>query len=75
VHNHLHGISKKMMHTEVCQNQCNADVCITTRTEKYHYVLFTMRLLIQELKSLRRQLYVATLAWFTDMEYLCRKLS
>jgi hypothetical protein len=37
--------------------QCNADVCVTTRTEKYHYVLLTMRLLIQELKSSRRQLY------------------
>jgi Pyruvate/2-oxoacid:ferredoxin oxidoreductase delta subunit len=71
---------------EVCQNQCNADVCITTRTEKYHYVLLTMRLLIQELKSSRRQLYgchnglvyrygISVSKITTAMFYLSRTLS
>ena len=57
MHNHLHGIGKKMMYTEVCQNQCNADVGITTRTEKHHYMLLAMKLLNQELQSSLRQLY------------------
>ena len=57
MHNHLHGIAKKMMYTEVCQNQCNADIGITTRTEKHQYMLLTMKLLSQELQSSLRQLY------------------
>jgi hypothetical protein len=57
VHNHLHGIGKKMMYTEVCQNQCNADVSIATRTEKHQFILLTRNLLNQELKSSLRQLY------------------
>ena len=62
-----------MMYTELCQNKCSADEGITTRTEKHHYLLLTMKLLNQELKSSLRQLYVVTMAWFTDMEYMCRK--
>jgi uncharacterized protein YutE (UPF0331/DUF86 family) len=45
------------MDKELCQNQCSADVGITTRTEKHHYMLLTMKLLNQELKSSLRQLY------------------
>jgi len=51
VHNHLHGIDKKMMDKELCQNQCSADVCITTITDQAHVMLLTRKLLNQELKS------------------------
>jgi hypothetical protein len=57
VYTHLHGIGKKMMYTEVCQNLCNAGVGITTRTEKHQYKLLTMKLLNQVLQSSLRQLY------------------
>jgi hypothetical protein len=57
VHNDLHVVGKQMMYNKLCQNQCNADVGITTRTEKHHVMLLTMKLLNQELKSLLRQLY------------------
>jgi hypothetical protein len=80
------SIGKKMMDKELCQNQCNADVCITTRTGKHHYVLLTMKLLIQELKSSRRQLYacynglvyrygISVSQITTAMFYLSRTLS
>ena len=51
VHNHLHGIDKKMMDKQLCQNQCSADVCITTITDQAHVMLLTRKLLNQELKS------------------------
>jgi hypothetical protein len=51
MHTHLHGIDNKMMDNELCQNQCSADVCITTITDQAHVMLLTGKLLNQELKS------------------------
>jgi len=57
VHNHRHGIGKLITDKELGQNQCNADVGITTRTDIHHAMLLTMKLLNQGLKSSLWQFY------------------